>query len=66
MTEQGMDLADDVRELTAPHIHRERYQARQGPAWYDRHHITRTPSLLTQLWQNDIPSQAADDGPRAG
>lgn len=63
---ERMDLADYVRELTAPHTHRERYQVRQGAAWYGRHHITRTPSLLTQLWQNDIPSGSAEEGPRAG
>lgn len=61
-----MDLADYVRELTEPHSHAEHYQVRQGHTWYGRNHVTRVPSLLTQLWNGDLPSSSAEDGPRPG
>lgn len=63
-----LELADYVRELTQPHTHVETYQTRSltGAGFVDARHITQAPALLTQLANNDIPSQAADDGPRAG
>lgn len=60
------DLADIVQELTATHTHREPYTVRTTTGWETRHHTTRVPSLLEQLWNNDTPSQAAQDGPRPG
>lgn len=63
---RGMDLADYVHELTEPHSHVELYTVKQGTKWTPRRHVTQVPSLLTQLWQNDTPSQAAEDGPRPG
>lgn len=62
----GMTLADYVRELTEPHQHREHYTIRIAGRWEPRDHATRVPSLLTQLWENDVPSQGAEDGPRPG
>ena len=67
---QPMDLADYVRELTEPHTHAEHYTirvtTRTGSEWHGRNHHVRVPSLLTQLWENDIPSSSAEDGPRSG
>lgn len=64
---RGMQLADYVRELTEPHQHVEPHTIRglKG-GWIGRRHITHAPALLTQLWDNDTPSQAAGDGPRPG
>lgn len=63
-----MTLADYVRELTEPHTHVETYQTKSltGPGFIDARHITRAPALLVQLANNDVPSAASDDGPRAG
>lgn len=61
---QRMDLADYVRELTEHHSHAERYSVRHGTEWWHRRHVTRVPSLVDQLWTNDIPSAATEDGPR--
>lgn len=61
-----MDLADYVHELTEPHTHAEHYTLRVGAEWVGRNHTTRVPALLTQLWANDTPSAAAEDGPRPG
>ena len=66
MTARRMDLADYVRELTQPHTHHEHYTIRVGHEWAPRDHHVRVPSLLTQLANNDTPSTAAEDGPRAG
>lgn len=63
---RGMKLADYIRELTEPHTHVEHYTVRERGHWAARDHITRAPSLLAQLWANDVPSAAAEDGPRAG
>lgn len=61
---RGMQLADYIRDLTEPHTHAEDYTIRSGKAWVGQRHITRTPSLLAQLWANDVPSNAAEEGPR--
>lgn len=63
-----MDLADYVRELTEPHSHVEVYQTRSltGGGFVDARHVTHVPSLLTQLWENDVPSQAVETGTRPG
>ncbi len=67
MTEhRRLTLADLVDELANPHQHREHYQVRAGRTWQGRHHVTRVPSLLTQLWANDIPSGSVEEGARAG
>lgn len=67
MTEtRGMQLADYIRELTEPHTHTEPYTIRERGGWTNRRHVTRAPALLAQLWANDIPSGAAEEGPRAG
>lgn len=65
---RGMDLADYVRELTQPHDHREPYTIRSltGTGWVPRHHTTHVPSLIAQLWANDTPSAAVEEGPRPG
>lgn len=64
---RGMQLADYVRELTQRHNHVEPYTTRGlTGGWIGRKHITNVPSLITQLWDNDTPSQAAGDGPRPG
>lgn len=67
-TPRRLELADYVRELTQPHTHVETYQTRSltGGGFVDARHITHVPPLLVQLANNDTPSQAADDGPRAG
>lgn len=61
-----MELADYVRELTEHHSHAEHYQIRKGATWYGANHVTKVPPLLAQLWAGDIPSAAAEDGPRPG
>lgn len=61
-----LDLADLVRELTETHQHAEHYQVRRGLRWVPRDHRTTVPALLVQLWQNDVPSNASEDGPRPG
>jgi hypothetical protein len=61
-----LDLADNVRELTSPHTHREHYSIRRGLTWYQQDHVVRAPSLIDQLAQSDIPSGASEDGPRSG
>lgn len=61
-----MELADYIRELTETHTHHELYTVRLAGQWQPRAHHVRVPSLLTQLANNDTPSAAADDGPRAG
>lgn len=61
-----LETKDVVHELTQPHTHREHYQIRRGKTWYGRDHITRFPSLLQQLWENDTPSNSAQEGPRPG
>lgn len=63
---RGMKLADYIRELTEPHTHVEHYTVREHGKWTPRNHITRAPSLLAQLWDNDVPSSAAEEGPRPG
>lgn len=63
---RGMQLADYVNELTNPHQHVEAYTIKTRTGWIGCRHITRAPALLTQLWDNDTPSQAAGDGPRPG
>lgn len=59
-------IADMVVELTQPHTHREHYTVRAAGAWHGRDHVTTVPSLLQQLWDNDTPSAAAEEGPRPG
>lgn len=68
MTEhpRPMQLADYVRELTERHHHSEQYQVREHGAWQQRRWSTKVPSLIDQLWANDTPSQAVEDGPRPG
>lgn len=63
-----MDLADYVRELTLPHTHTETYPTKSitGPGFVDTRYTTHVPSLLTQLWDNDIPSSTAETGTRPG
>lgn len=61
-----VELADMVHELTSRHEHSEHYTIRKGKTWYGRNHVTKVPSLLDQLWENDTPSQSAEDGPRPG
>lgn len=63
---KGMQLADYVRELTEPHTHAEHYVIREAGSWTPRDHTTRVPSLLAQLWQNDIPSNTTETGTRPG
>lgn len=63
---RGMQLPDYIRELTEPHTNSEPYTVREHGKWLTRHHHTRTPSLLAQLWANDTPSTAAEEGPRPG
>lgn len=63
---RGYQLADFVRELTEPHTHTEPYTVRERGEWRTHRHITRAPALLAQLWANDVPSSAAEDGQRAG
>jgi len=65
-TRPPMDLADYVRELTETHSHAEHYQIRRGRTWYGANHVTSVPPLLVQLWNGDVPSTAAEDGPRPG
>lgn len=60
------DLADIITELTTTHTHREPYTIRTTNGWETRHHTTRVPSLIQQLWDNDTPSAAAEEGPRPG
>ena len=61
-----LELADLVTELTRTHAHREPYTVRGPNGWETRHHTTRVPSLLQQLWDNDTPSAAAETGTRPG
>lgn len=63
---RGMKLADYIRELTEPHTHVEHYTVRDHGQWAPRNHTTRAPSLLAQLWANDVPSAAIEEGPRPG
>lgn len=65
---QRMELADYVRELTEPHTHVETYATKSitGPGFVDARYVTHVPSLLTQLWDNDVPSGAAESGTRPG
>lgn len=63
---RGMELADYIRELTEAHSHSEPYTVRERGQWKPKHHVTKAPSLIAQLWQNDIPSNAAEEGPRPG
>lgn len=63
---KGMTLVDYIRDLTETHTHIELYTVRDGGQWLTRSHTTRAPALLDQLWANDIPSGAAEEGPRAG
>lgn len=64
MTEhrKGMRLEDYVRELTEPHTHTEHYVTREQRSWVGHDHRTRVPSLLAQLWENDVPSQTVEAG----
>jgi hypothetical protein len=62
----GLKLVDYVRELTEQHSHAEKYSVRQGARWFPKTHHTKVPSLLNQLWSNDIPSAASEEGPRPG
>lgn len=57
-------LADYIHELTNTHTHTQRYTTRTGHTWYTQNHHIRVPALLTQLTTNDIPSTAAEEGPR--
>lgn len=68
MTQQQppMELADYVRDLTEHHRHAEHYQIHSGGTWYGANHVTTVPPLITQLWDNDLPSNAAETGPRPG
>ena len=61
-----LTLADMVHELTRPHTHREHYTIRIGHAWTGRDHTVTVPALLQQLWDNDTPSNTAEEGPRPG
>lgn len=65
-TRQGMTLADYIRDLADHHTHVELYTVRVRGQWLTRRHLTQAPALLAQLWANDIPSSASDEGPRAG
>lgn len=60
------DLATYVRELTTHHRHAEHYTIRVGQEWAGRNHTITAPPLLQQLWDNDIPSNTTEDGPRPG
>lgn len=68
MTEhpRRLTLADLVDELTRPTTHREHYTVRVGQEWRPHHHTVTVPSLLAQLWTNDVPSGATEEGARAG
>lgn len=57
-------VVEMVRELTTRHTHTEHYQIRRNGTWYGRDHVTTVPSLLDQLWENDTPSNSAEEGPR--
>lgn len=64
---QRMSLADYVHELTRPYQHTEHIQTRgRDGTWYGHNHTVAVPSLLQQLWDNDTPSGAAEEGPRPG
>lgn len=60
MTDQRLDLNDLVRELTAPHQHREHYTVRRNKTWYGHDHVTRVPPLIRQLLDAS-PSGAVDE-----
>ncbi|WP_109507341.1 hypothetical protein [Nocardioides speluncae] len=61
-----MELADYIRELTAPHQHAEHYTIRDSTGWAGRDHRIKAPALVTQLWYGDLPSAAVEDGLRPG
>lgn len=61
-----MTLTDCIHELTQPHDHAEHYTIRVAGEWRGQHHTTHVPALMTQLWANDTPSQAVEEGPRPG
>jgi hypothetical protein len=64
---RGMQLADYIHELADHHQHRETYTVRSLTGGFaPRSHVTRVPSLMTQLWENDTPSNTAEEGPRPG
>lgn len=65
-TRPEMELADYVRELTEHHTHAEHYQVKRGRTWYGANHVTKVSPLIGQLWANDLPSAATEEGPRAG
>lgn len=64
MTSQApeLDVHDMVKELTAEHQHRERYDFRplKGPAIYGLHHATTVPALIHQL-TGATPASTSDD-----
>jgi hypothetical protein len=61
---QARDIHDMVEELTRTHRHREPYTVRENGTTWTQNHQIRVPALLTQLTANDIPSTAAEEGPR--
>lgn len=67
-TRRRMTLHDYVHELTNTHTHVETYQTRNlaGPGLVEARHQTHVPSLMQQLWDNDTPSNASEEGPRPG
>lgn len=63
---QGMQLVDYIHDLIDTRTHVELYTVREHGTWVTHRHITTAPALLDQLWAGDIPSSAAEEGPRAG
>jgi hypothetical protein len=61
-----MTTVDYIRDLVDSHTNIELYTVRDRGQWLTRRHATTAPALLDQLWANDVPSTAAEEGPRAG
>lgn len=61
-----LTLADLIHELANSHRTTQHYTIRVGTEWRGRNHHVEVPSLVHQLWENDIPSATTEDGPRPG
>lgn len=67
-TDPLVEIADEIRELTDPQHHAERYvmlDARNRPQ-KPKHHLTRHPSLLDQLRAAASAGRDGGDGPMVG
>ena len=65
-TPRRLELADYIHELAYTHRHTEHYTVRAGTEWSGRDHHVSVTALVQQLWDNDTPSAASEDGPRPG